>query len=104
MRDVTYREALYEALREEMERDESVVLIGEDLAPGGAFGVAGDLHARVLFDTSSAWELPPLNSLLKGTVDSIRPSQIPRSAFEEAWQRDDALPLLSYEPEDAAAS
>ena len=45
-RTVTYRDALYEALREEMERDDAVVLIGEDLAPGGAFGVSGDLHAR----------------------------------------------------------
>jgi pyruvate/2-oxoglutarate/acetoin dehydrogenase E1 component len=45
-RDVTYREALYEALRDEMERDESIVMIGEDLAPGGAFGVAGDLYQR----------------------------------------------------------
>jgi pyruvate/2-oxoglutarate/acetoin dehydrogenase E1 component len=45
-RDVTYREALYEALRDEMQRDESIVMIGEDLAPGGAFGVAGDLHGR----------------------------------------------------------
>jgi pyruvate/2-oxoglutarate/acetoin dehydrogenase E1 component len=45
-RTVTYRDALYEALREEMEADDSVVLIGEDLAPGGAFGVSGDLHAR----------------------------------------------------------
>jgi pyruvate/2-oxoglutarate/acetoin dehydrogenase E1 component len=45
-RVVSYREALYDALRDEMERDESVVLIGEDLAGGGAFGVSGDLHAR----------------------------------------------------------
>jgi pyruvate/2-oxoglutarate/acetoin dehydrogenase E1 component len=56
MRDVTYREALYEALREEMERDESVVLIGEDLAPGGAFGVAGDLHQR--FGSSRVIQAP----------------------------------------------
>jgi pyruvate/2-oxoglutarate/acetoin dehydrogenase E1 component len=46
-RIATYREALYEALREEMERDDSVVLLGEDLAhAGGAFGVAGDLFER----------------------------------------------------------
>ena len=45
-RTVTYREALYEALREEMERDEAVVFLGEDLGLGGAFGVAGDLLER----------------------------------------------------------
>src|SRR5688500_4211212 len=46
-RTITYRQALYEALREEMERDESVMLLGEDLVHGGgAFGVTGDLFAR----------------------------------------------------------
>ena len=45
-RVVSYRDALYEALREEMERDERVIMLGEDFANGGAFGVAGDLPAR----------------------------------------------------------
>lgn len=42
-RTLSYRDAIYEALREEMERDETVVLLGEDFSNGGAFGVAGDL-------------------------------------------------------------
>ncbi|HEX5166899.1 MAG TPA: alpha-ketoacid dehydrogenase subunit beta [Thermomicrobiales bacterium] len=42
-RTISFRDALYEALREEMERDETVILLGEDFANGGAFGVAGDL-------------------------------------------------------------
>ena len=42
-RTATYRDALYEALREEMQADESVILLGEDLDNGGAFGVMGDL-------------------------------------------------------------
>lgn len=63
---------------------------------------AREFHARVLFDEESVWELPPLNSLLKGTVDSIRPSAMPRSIFEEAWQREDAQPLHQLEPELAA--
>lgn len=45
-RTINYRQALNEALREEMEQDESVVLIGEDFANGGAFGVVGDLPDR----------------------------------------------------------
>jgi len=45
-RTITFRDALYEALLEEMERDEAVVLLGEDFANGGAFGVAGDLTER----------------------------------------------------------
>jgi pyruvate/2-oxoglutarate/acetoin dehydrogenase E1 component len=46
-RTATYRDALHEALEEEMERDASVVVIGEDLVHGGgAFGVTGDLAGR----------------------------------------------------------
>lgn len=59
--------------------------------------VARELHARVLYDDESIWELPPLNSLLKGTVDSIRPSTIPRDFFEEAWSRPDARPCAAVE-------
>ncbi|HEX9016961.1 MAG TPA: hypothetical protein VF960_13290, partial [Chloroflexota bacterium] len=45
-RDLSYQEAIREALREEMLRDESVFLIGEDIGKhGGAFGVT-----RTLFD------------------------------------------------------
>ncbi|MGC8778460.1 MAG: alpha-ketoacid dehydrogenase subunit alpha/beta, partial [Candidatus Caldatribacteriaceae bacterium] len=44
MRVVTYRDALNEALREEMKRDENVVLIGEDIGLyGGAYGVTKGL-------------------------------------------------------------
>lgn len=44
--EISYQEAIREALREEMVRDESVFLIGEDIAKhGGAFGVT-----RTLFD------------------------------------------------------
>jgi len=45
MREITYREALREALREEMLRDKSVFLLGEDIGRywGGAFGVTKGL-------------------------------------------------------------
>lgn len=44
--EVSYQEAIREALREEMARDEAVFLMGEDIAKhGGAFGVT-----RTLFD------------------------------------------------------
>lgn len=45
-RMATYRDALYEALREEMADDSSVIMLGEDFSNGGAFGVAGDLPER----------------------------------------------------------
>jgi len=46
VKELSYQEAIREALREEMVRDERVFLIGEDIAKhGGAFGVT-----RTLFD------------------------------------------------------
>ncbi len=44
MREITFREAIGEAYREEMKRDEKVVTFGEDLAEyGGAFAVTQGL-------------------------------------------------------------
>jgi pyruvate/2-oxoglutarate/acetoin dehydrogenase E1 component len=40
MREITFREAVREALTEEMERQPTMIIIGEDLLPGGgSFGV-----------------------------------------------------------------
>ena len=40
MREITFREAIREALTEEMERQPGMIIIGEDLLPGGgSFGV-----------------------------------------------------------------
>ena len=40
MREITFRDAIREALTEEMERQPGMIIIGEDLLPGGgAFGV-----------------------------------------------------------------
>ena len=45
MREITYREALREALREEMLRDQSVFIAGEDVGPyGGAYAVTRGLY------------------------------------------------------------
>ncbi|HEX9872325.1 MAG TPA: alpha-ketoacid dehydrogenase subunit beta [Candidatus Tectomicrobia bacterium] len=44
MREITYRQALQEALREEMQRDEAVFLLGEDIAEfGGSYKVTAGL-------------------------------------------------------------
>lgn len=44
MREITYSEAIREALRQEMQRDERVFIIGEDVGIyGGAFGVTSGL-------------------------------------------------------------
>ena len=56
---------------------------------------ARQFHARVIFDDEQAWELPPLNSLLMGTVDSIRVSGVARDRFEGLWASLSATPLPS---------
>jgi len=47
MRDISYAEAINEALKEEMERDEKVILLGEDIGIfGGVFKVTRGLLER----------------------------------------------------------
>jgi len=53
---------------------------------------ARQLHARVIADDDEVFELPPLNSVLAGAVDSVRRSNMPLDAFTEAWE-DQATPL-----------
>jgi pyruvate/2-oxoglutarate/acetoin dehydrogenase E1 component len=44
MREITYRQALQDALREEMQRDDAVFLLGEDIAEfGGSYKVTAGL-------------------------------------------------------------
>jgi len=45
MREVTYAQAICEALREEMRRDDAVIVMGEDIGPqGGPFGATRGLY------------------------------------------------------------
>lgn len=47
MPEITYREAIHDAMVEEMRRDETVFLIGEDIGSyGGAFGVSAGMLAE----------------------------------------------------------
>ncbi|TRM76686.1 alpha-ketoacid dehydrogenase subunit beta [Sulfolobus sp. B5] len=56
-RQITFTEAINEALRQEMERDPSVVLIGEDIGVyGGAFGVTKGLVEK--FGTDRVIDTP----------------------------------------------
>ena len=44
MREITYAQAIREAMSEEMRRDENVYFLGEDIGPyGGAFGVSAGM-------------------------------------------------------------
>ena len=48
MRKITLRQAINEALTEEMLRDPKVFIMGEDIATGGAYaGVTDDLPQKV---------------------------------------------------------
>lgn len=59
--EMTYREALREAIREEMERDETVILMGEEVGPfGGSYkvsqGLIDEFGERRIIDTPIAEE------------------------------------------------
>lgn len=55
------------------------------------------LHARVIADDDETYEVPPLNSVLAGTVDSIRASETPLDSFTDAYD-EDGTSLLDYQP------
>ena len=67
MRTITYREAINEALREEMERDDRVLLIGEDVGIfGGAMAVTKGLHDR--FGPKRVIDMPISESAIIGSA------------------------------------
>jgi len=68
MRELTFGEAINEALKEEMARDERVYLIGEDIRigyGGGAFGVSKGLLAQ--FGPERVIDTPISESAIAGT-------------------------------------
>jgi len=67
MREVTIRDALHEALREEMHRDKTVFLLGEDIGRywGGAFGVTKGLAEE--FGDERVRDTPISESAIIGT-------------------------------------
>jgi pyruvate dehydrogenase E1 component beta subunit len=68
VRQITYREALREALREEMSRDPSVFLLGEDIGRywGGAFKVTEGLAEE--FGDERVRDTPISESIIIGTA------------------------------------
>lgn len=66
LREITYRDAIREALAEEMERHPGMIIIGEDLRPGGGtFGVHAGLAER--FD-ARMFESPISESSIVGVA------------------------------------
>ena len=77
MTQLEFRVAVCEALAEEMDRDESVIFFGEDVAaPGGVFAVTGGLYERFgedrVFDTPIS-ELALAGAAYGAAVTGLRP-------------------------------
>jgi pyruvate/2-oxoglutarate/acetoin dehydrogenase E1 component len=77
MSSLEFRDAIKQALDEELARDESVIFFGEDVAaPGGVFAVTGGLqsaHGRErVFDTPIA-ELAMAGTAFGAAVTGLRP-------------------------------
>jgi len=77
MAEITYREALAQALREEMYRDEKVYLIGEDIgAYGGSYAVTkgflNEFGAKRVIDAPIA-EMGIVGTAMGAAMDGLRP-------------------------------
>ncbi|MDO8212501.1 alpha-ketoacid dehydrogenase subunit beta [Conexibacter sp. CPCC 206217] len=75
-RPLEFRTAIRDAIAEEMERDDSVILFGEDVVPGGVFNVTPGLHERFgdarVFDTPIS-ELAMSGAAYGAAVTGLRP-------------------------------
>jgi acetoin:2,6-dichlorophenolindophenol oxidoreductase subunit beta len=76
MRKITYRAAIREALTEEMKRDDRVIMVGEDIGPGGVFQVTEGLQEifgeERIVDTPIA-ETVVIGSAIGAAMAGLRP-------------------------------
>jgi pyruvate dehydrogenase E1 component beta subunit len=66
MAQLTYRQAVAAALAQEMERDDRVVVLGEDVASGGVFKTTAGLHER--FGPERVWNTPISEQAIAGAA------------------------------------
>lgn len=66
MRRITYRRAINEALRGEMEKDDTVIVLGEDIGPGGVGGVTAGLLAQ--FGEKRVVDMPIAETAIVGAA------------------------------------
>ena len=66
MAELTFRNAVLAALAQEMERDERVVLLGEDIASGGVFKTTNGLVDR--FGPDRVWDTPISEQAIVGAA------------------------------------
>ena len=88
MRELSLSEAIREAMSQEMERDPSIILMGEDVGRfNGAFGVSSGMLEK--FGPERIWDTPISEALEPLKVETIlgKPAplfeQIPEEAIEE---------------------
>lgn len=63
---------------------------------------AREIHGRFLFTDGGQWHIPPLNTIVKGTVDEILASEKTRRDFEAWWAG--ARDMLSVTPKSSGES
>ena len=66
MRRITYKAAINEALHEEMTKDNGVILLGEDIGPGGVGGVTKGLRDR--FGEERVIDMPIAETAIIGSA------------------------------------
>ena len=66
MRQISYRQALNEALREELARDPDIIMLGEDIGPGGVMGVTAGLLAE--FGSERIIDMPIAETAIAGAA------------------------------------
>ncbi|WP_300007017.1 hypothetical protein [Pseudonocardia sp.] len=66
MAELTYRQAVAAAIAQEMERDDRVVLLGEDVRPGGVFKTTVGLLDR--FGPDRVWDTPISETAIAGAA------------------------------------
>jgi len=85
MRNLLFRDAIREALIEEMQLDETIILMGEDIGPGGMFGVTEGFVDR--FGEGRIIDMPIAETAIVGgaigaAVNGLRPvAEIMHSDF-----------------------
>lgn len=85
MRKITFLAALNEALHEEMKRDDRIIILGEDISPGGIFGVTKGLLDKFgedrVIDTPIA-ETAIVGAAIGASINGLRPiAEIMHSDF-----------------------
>jgi acetoin:2,6-dichlorophenolindophenol oxidoreductase subunit beta len=85
MRQISYRSAIREALWDEMSMDPNVILLGEDIGPGGVYGVTEGLQEK--FGEERVIDMPIAETAIVGgsigaALNGLRPvAEIMHSDF-----------------------